>query len=237
MHDVIFLKLSFNADVSAFNREQMDMKGQGKFHDLVVETEPPALVQKRDISFFIVYIAKSWTGKWSYIAILSVHPESISEICAAETGNKPKRISPLNEYYVVLEYLNETVDSRVAIMLYKIDKWCGLPVTITCALTTQSHLKKVAKSKEESLVSIDIPGLDIATPSVGVTSTHSEDSQRFVQLSQQVYDKIVRYVEEWVWHIESMVQGKILTTWREENNIHPPITNTRVGFGLVKHGG
>ena len=113
-------------------------------------------------------------------------------------------------------------------MLNKIDKWCGLPVTINCTLATQNHLKKVAKTREESQTCIHIQCLDLATPSGGVVSTHSDDLQRFAQLTQQVPDRFVGCVEEQVWHIESMVQGKILTAPREENNIPKSITNTKV---------
>ena len=37
---------------------------------------------------------------------------------------------------------------------------------------------------------------------------------------------------EQVWHIASMVKGKIPTVPREDNNIPLPITDTMVGFGL-----
>ena len=122
----------------------------------------------------------------------------------------------------------------VAMMLYKIGiyKCCGLPVAVNCMLTTLSHLRKVVKNREENQASIDIWGLDIATPSVGVASAHSGDSQRFAQLTQQVSDRLEGYVEEQVQHMESIVQVKIPTTPKEDNNIPPPITNTSVGFGL-----
>ena len=67
---------------------------------------------------------------------------------------------------------------------------------------------------------------------MGIASTHSEGSQRFMQLTQQISDKVVRYVEEQVWCVESMVKGKIPTTPWEDNNIPMLSTNTRVGFGL-----
>ena len=51
--------------------------------------------------------------------------EGISEICMAETGIRPERISPVNEYDVVLQYPNTTIPSRVAMTLYKVEKWCG----------------------------------------------------------------------------------------------------------------
>ena len=56
---------------------------------------------------------------------------------------------------------------------------------------------------------------------MGVASAHSEGAQRLMQLTQQVSEKLVGYVEEQVRCIESMGQGKIPIIPREANTLEP----------------
>ena len=78
------------------NQEQMNAKDQDEFHDIVDETEPPDMSVKRIMSFFYCVYCLMLKGKVElHCHPFCTPPEAISEICAVETGNLPKRMSPL----------------------------------------------------------------------------------------------------------------------------------------------
>ena len=100
--------------------------------------------------------------------------------------------------------------------MYKVEHWCWFPVVIKCLLDTWGYLRKVIGTTQvDRKANLNIRVVDIPTPPVDA----AVETWQLEQYMWQVLERLVKYMEEQVKCIKSLVQDKMPTNPREKYSI------------------